>query len=58
MSPTILRFPNGQTRGFIYHLSKFRVEIRHPHNGATLGTTLQITLHTVQMVQCVGLVIC
>ena len=37
MSPTILRFPNGQTRGFIYHLSKFRVEIRHPYSGATLG---------------------
>ncbi len=37
MNPTILKFSNGQTRGFIYHLSKFRVEIRHPHTSFVLG---------------------
>lgn len=36
MNPTILKFSNGQTRGFIYHLSKFRIEIRSPI-GVTLG---------------------
>jgi hypothetical protein len=36
MNPTILKFSNGQTRGFIYHLSKFRIEIRSP-SGFTLG---------------------
>ncbi len=36
MNPTILKFSNGQTRGFIYHLSKFRIEIRNP-TVVTLG---------------------
>ncbi len=36
MNPTILKFSNGQTRGFIYHLSKFRIEIRNS-GGVTLG---------------------
>lgn len=36
MNPTILKFSNGQTRGFIYTLSQFRVEIRNS-GGVTLG---------------------
>jgi hypothetical protein len=37
MNPTILKFSNGSTRAYIYHINKFRIEIRHPHSGATLG---------------------
>lgn len=36
MNPTILKYPNGQLRGFIYRLSEYRVEIRNS-GGGTLG---------------------